>query len=62
MNGSYSLITVTKPALYPLREFGSIDINRGVLYTAKLLTINPGKVINDYLKGKTKKRCFYNNK
>ena len=38
--------------------FDSIDINRGVLYTAKLLTRNPGKVINDYLKGKTKD--YYN--
>ena len=38
--------------------FDSFDIHKGVLYTAKLLFTNPGKVINDYLQGKTKD--YYN--
>jgi len=38
--------------------FDSFDIHRGVLFTAKMLFINPGKLINDYLGGKT--RDYYN--
>jgi len=38
--------------------FDTFDIHRGVLYTAKLLFTNPGKLINDYLGGKT--RDYYN--
>jgi hypothetical protein len=34
------------------------DINRGILYTAKMLFVQPGKVIQDYLNGKTK--IYYN--
>ncbi len=36
----------------------SFNIESGLLYTAKLLFINPGKLINEYLNGKTK--CYYN--
>ncbi len=38
--------------------YDSFDIKRGVLYTSKLLFTNPGKVINDYLDGRTKD--YYN--
>jgi len=38
--------------------FDSFDIHRGVLFTAKLLFLNPGKIINEYLNGKTKD--YYN--
>ena len=38
--------------------FDSFDIHRGVLLTAKILFTNPGKLINDYLGGKT--RDYYN--
>lgn len=38
--------------------FSSFDLHRGVLFTAKSLFVDPGKVINDYLGGKTK--CYYN--
>jgi len=38
--------------------FSIFGLQRGVLYTARCLFTNPGKVINDYLNGKT--RCYYN--
>lgn len=38
--------------------FLSFDLNKGVFFTAKMLFISPGKVINDYLDGKTK--SYYN--
>lgn len=34
------------------------DINRGIIYTAKMLFVQPGKVIQDYLDGRTK--IYYN--
>ncbi len=36
----------------------SFDIERGLLYTAKMLFANPGKIINEYLAGRTKD--YYN--
>jgi hypothetical protein len=38
--------------------FESFNVERGLLYTIKLLFTNPGKLINDYLEGRTKD--FYN--
>ena len=38
--------------------FESIDVQKGVLYTAKLLFTNPGKLVNEYLDGRTKD--YYN--
>lgn len=38
--------------------FDSFDFKRGLLYTVKLLFVNPGKLINEYLAGRTKD--FYN--
>jgi len=38
--------------------FDSFDIEKGLVYTAKLLFANPGKIINEYLAGRTKD--FYN--
>ena len=38
--------------------FDSFDVKRGVLYTCKLLFINPGKLVNEYLDGRTKD--YYN--
>lgn len=38
--------------------FESFNVERGLLYTIKLLFTNPGKLINDYLEGRT--RDFYN--
>ena len=34
--------------------FSSLDFNRGLLFTIKLLFVNPGKLINQYLDGRTK--------
>jgi len=36
----------------------SFDIERGLLYTTKILFTNPGKIINEYLDGRTKD--YYN--
>ncbi len=36
----------------------TLSIERGFFYTAKMLFTHPGKVVNDYLKGKT--RSYYN--
>ncbi len=38
--------------------FESFNIENGLLYTAKLLFVNPGKLINEYWNGKTKD--YYN--
>ena len=38
--------------------FDSFNIHRGLIYTIKLMFTNPGKLINDYLNGRTKD--FYN--
>ncbi len=38
--------------------FNSFDLNRGVIFTAVSLFKNPGKLINDYISGKTKP--YYN--
>ncbi len=38
--------------------FNCFDLNRGVIFTAISLFKNPGKVINDYISGKTKP--YYN--
>lgn len=38
--------------------FSSFDLHKGVLYTAKCLFVNPGRIVIDYLGGKTK--CYYN--
>lgn len=38
--------------------FESFNVERGLLYTVKMLFTNPGKLINDYLDGRT--RDFYN--
>lgn len=38
--------------------FDSFDVKRGVLYTCKLLFIKPGKLVNEYLDGRTKD--YYN--
>ncbi|PLX00116.1 MAG: hypothetical protein C0591_01830 [Marinilabiliales bacterium] len=38
--------------------FDSFNIHKGLLFTIKLMFTNPGKLINDYLNGRTKD--FYN--
>lgn len=48
---------ITIPHLFN-RLLDRFDINRGILYTAKCLFVQPGKVIADYLNGKTK--VYYN--
>ena len=34
--------------------FSSLDIHKGLLFTIKMLFVNPGKIINEYLDGRTK--------
>lgn len=36
-----------------VRLLAAFDVERGFLFTAKMLFVNPGKATNDYLKGKT---------